>query len=61
MDALVQFFTAVAAALAAMALSHFGVAADSLTARVSRPPIERSVERSPAPAAFHAPSGEHER
>ena len=50
MDALLQFFTAVAVAIAAMAFSHFGVAAEGLELRSNPPKAERSIKRSPSPA-----------
>lgn len=52
MNALFQFFTALAVAAAAMAFSHFGVAADGLELRASPAKSERAVKRSPvAPPA----------
>jgi hypothetical protein len=50
MDALFQFFSAVAVAVTAMSFSHFGVAAEGLEVRNSPPSAERSVKRSRAPA-----------
>lgn len=49
MDGLVQFFTAIVVALAAMAFSHLGVAGEGLSLRDSEPRAERTVKRSPAP------------
>jgi hypothetical protein len=51
MDALVQFFTAVAVALAATALSHFGIGAEGVDLRSQDSHAERAVKRSPAPSA----------
>jgi hypothetical protein len=46
MNALFQFFTAMVVAIAAMAFSHFGVAAEGLEFRSSPQNAERSVKRS---------------
>ena len=49
MDALVQFFTTFATALAATALSHFGVAVERFEIRVSDCCHERVIQRSYTP------------
>lgn len=57
MDALVQFFAAVAAALVATALGHFGVAVETAGLRNCNAQEERVIQRSrtPEPSAS-APS-----
>lgn len=51
MNALFQFLTAMVVALATMAFSHFGVAADGLELRAAESKVERSIKRSPVLSA----------
>ena len=51
MDALVQFFTTVAVAVAATALSHFGMSDQGDEPGSRKAENERSVKRTPAPQA----------
>jgi Spy/CpxP family protein refolding chaperone len=51
MDALVQFFTTVAVAAAATALSHFGMSDEGHEPGDRKAHSERSVKRTPAPQA----------
>jgi hypothetical protein len=49
MDSVADFFTTVAVVMTATALSHFGVAADGLEVRSSKPQSERVIKRSGPP------------
>jgi hypothetical protein len=57
MNALFQFFTALLVGVAAMAFSHFGVAAEGLEFRSEPERAERSVRRSPVISPAPQPGG----